>query len=190
MLKGIDVSSYQGNIDWVKVKPYIDFAIIRCGWGNNSRRQDDTRFERNAAMCKELNIPFGVYLYSYATNLDEARSEVLHTLRLIKDKKLEYPVFLDVESKRQMNMRKEDLVEVVKYYCEEMERNGYYVGIYASLNTLRSHLDSRELDAFDKWVAEWNDRFTYKGKAGMWQHTSYEELALSLIHISEPTRRP
>lgn len=177
MLKGIDVSSYQGNIDWVKVKPYIDFAIIRCGWGNNSRRQDDTRFERNAAMCKELNIPFGVYLYSYATNLDEARSEDLHTLRLIKDKKLEYPVFLDVESKRQMNMRKEDLVEVVKYYCEEMERNGYYVGIYASLNTLRSHLDSSELDAFDKWVAEWNDRFTYKGKAGMWQHTSYEELA-------------
>ena len=91
MLKGIDVSSYQGRIDWNKVKPYIDFAIIRCGWGNNSRRQDDVYFERNSRMCHELNIPFGVYLYSYATNLDDARSEVEHTLRLIRDKKLEYP---------------------------------------------------------------------------------------------------
>ena len=177
MLKGIDVSSYQGRIDWNKVKPYIDFAIIRCGWGNNSRRQDDVYFERNSRMCHELNIPFGVYLYSYATNLDDARSEVEHTLRLIRDKKLEYPVFLDVESHRQKALRKEDLIEIVKYYCEEMERNGYYVGIYASLDTFKNNLDSRELDAFDKWVAEWNDRFTYDGKAGMWQHTSYEELS-------------
>lgn len=176
MIKGIDVSSYQGRIDWIKVKPFIDFAIIRCGFGNDVRRQDDTYFERNARMCEEYNIPYGVYLYSYSTNLDDARSEVEHTLRLIRDKKIEYPIFLDVESRRQLSMRKEDLVEVVKYYCEEMERNGYYVGIYASLNTLRNNLDSRELDRFDKWVAEWNDEFTYKGKAGMWQHTSYEEL--------------
>lgn len=176
MKKGIDVSSYQGQIDWTKVKPYIEFAIIRCGYGNNVRSQDDVYYERNAEACKELAIPFGVYLYSYATNLDEARSEVLHTLRLIRDKKLEYPVFLDVEDRRQMALSKERLVEIVKYYCEEMERNGYYVGIYASLDRFKSNLDSKELDPFDKWVAEWNDRFTYNGKAGMWQHTSYEEL--------------
>lgn len=177
MRKGIDVSSYQGKIDWEKVKPYIDFAIIRCGWGNNVRSQDDVYYERNATLCEELNIPYGVYLYSYATNLDDARSEVLHTLRLIRDKKLEYPVFLDVESKRQMALPKEKLIEIVKYYCEEMEKEGYYVGIYASLDRFKSNLDSRELDPFDKWVAEWNDKFTYKGEAGMWQNTSYEELA-------------
>ncbi len=176
MIKGIDVSSYQGRVDWSKVKPYIDFAIIRCGWGNDTTRQDDLYYERNAEECARLNIPFGVYLYSYATTLDDARSEVAHTLRLIKDKKLLYPVYLDVESKRQMNMRKDDLIEIVKYYCEEMEKNGYYVGIYANLNTLRNNLDSTELDPFDKWVAEWNDRFTYNKEAGMWQHTSYEEL--------------
>ena len=177
MKKGIDVSSYQGKIDWEKVKPYIDFAIIRCGYGNDVRSQDDVYYERNATLCKELNIPFGVYLYSYATTLDEARSEVLHTLRLIRDKKLEYPVFLDVESRRQMALPKEKLVEIVKYYCDEMEKEGYYVGIYSSLDRFRSNLDSRELDPFDKWVAEWNDKFTYTGKAGMWQNTSYEELA-------------
>ncbi len=177
MRKGIDVSSYQGRIDWTRVKPYIDFTIIRCGYGSDLRSQDDVYFERNAEMCRRLNIPFGVYLYSYATTLDEARSEVEHTLRLIKNKKLEYPVFLDVESKRQMTLPKQDLVDIVKYYCEEIEKAGYYVGIYASLNRFKSNLDSKELDSFDKWVAEWNDEFTYQGRAGMWQHTSYEELA-------------
>lgn len=176
MKRGIDVSAYQGRIDWTRVKPHIDFAIIRCGWGNDVRSQDDIYFERNAEMCKELNIPFGVYLFSYATTLDEARSEVEHTLRLIRDKKLEYPVFLDVEARRQMALPKEDLIEIVKYYCEEMERAGYYVGIYASLDRFRSNLDSKELDPFDKWVAEWGERLTYNGRAGMWQHTDYEEL--------------
>lgn len=176
MRKGIDVSSYQGRIDWTRVKPYIDFAIIRCGWGNDVESQDDIYYERNSRICEELKIPYGVYLFSYATTLDEARSEVAHTLRLIKDKKLEYPVFLDIEERRQMALPKEKLTEIVKYYCEEMERHGYYVGIYASLDRFKSNLDSKELDSFDKWVAEWNDRFTYTGKAGMWQHTSYEEL--------------
>lgn len=177
MKKGIDVSSYQGRIDWTKVKPFIDFAIIRCGYGSDFRSQDDVYFERNTKLCQELNIPYGTYLYSYATNLDEAKSEVEHTLRLIKDKYLEYPVFLDVESKRQMALPKEDLIEIVKYYCEELEKNGYYVGIYSNLYRFKSNLDSSELDPFDKWVAEWNDEFTYKGRAGMWQNTSYEEIA-------------
>lgn len=176
MTRGIDVSSYQGKIDWERVRPHIDFAIIRCGWGNDSRRQDDVYFERNARICRELGIPFGVYLYSYATSLDDARSEVEHTLRLIKDKKLEYPVFLDVEARRMMALPRAELTEIVKYYCDEMERNGYYVGIYASLDRFNSNLDSRELDAFDKWVAEWNDRLTFRGRAGMWQHTAYEEM--------------
>ena len=177
MRRGIDVSAYQGRIDWTKVKPYIDFAIIRCGYGNNIRSQDDVYYERNASLCEELSIPYGIYLYSYATTLDEARSEVEHTLRLIKDKKLEYPVFLDVESKRQMALPKEDLIEIVKYYCEEIQDAGYYVGIYSSLDRFKSNLDSKELDPYDKWVAEWGDEFTYTKEAGMWQYTSYEELS-------------
>lgn len=176
MKKGIDVSSYQGQIDWMRVKPYIDFAILRCGWGNNLESQDDVYFERNARMCYRLHIPFGVYLYSYATTLDEARSEVLHTLRLIKDKKLEYPIFLDVENKKQMSLPKDRLIEIVRYYCEQIQKEGYYVGIYSSLDRFKSNLDSKELDPFDKWVAEWNEQFTYEGKAGLWQNTSYEEL--------------
>ncbi len=176
MKRGIDVSSYQGKIDWEKVKPYIDFAIIRCGYGNNLKSQDDVYFERNAKECLRLGIPFGVYLYSYATNLEEARSEVEHTLRLVKNYPLEYPVYLDVENKRQAALKREDLTDIVYYYCRELEKNGYYVGIYASENWFRGILSSPRLD-FDKWVAQWGEELTYDNeKVGMWQYTDYEDL--------------
>lgn len=176
MRKGIDVSSYQGNINWELAKEHIDFTIIRCGYGNNIVSQDDIRYQRNADECTRLKIPFGVYLYSYATNLKMAQSEVDHTLRLIKDYKLEYPVFLDVEDRSQLNLPKEELVSIVKYYCEKLESAGYYVGIYASLNTLNGVLDSEELKGYDKWVAEWGKDFNYKGNSGLWQNSNNETI--------------
>lgn len=171
MRKGVDVSSYQGDIDWNTTKNYIDFAIIRCGYGNNLISQDDTKFKNNADYCTNLKIPFGVYLYSYATNTSMAQSEVDHTLRLIKDYKLDYPIFLDVEDRSQLNLPKEQLVEIVKYYCEKIEEAGYYVGIYASLSTLNGILNSPLLNPYDKWVAEWAKDFSYKGNSGLWQNT-------------------
>lgn len=171
MRNGIDVSSYQQEINWEEAKRYIDFAIIRCGFGNNIVSQDDPYFKRNAEECTRLNIPFGTYLYSYATNLNMAQSEVDHTLRLIKNEKLEYPVFLDVEDRSQLILPKETLVDIVKYYCEKIEEAGYYVGIYASLSTFNGILNSEKLDPYDKWVAEWGKDFNYKGNSGMWQYT-------------------
>lgn len=171
MRKGIDVSSYQGKIDWDEVKDYIDFAIIRCGFGNDLVSQDDSEYRRNAEECARLKIPFGTYLFSYATDLRMIESEVKHTLRLVKDKKLEYPIFLDVEERTQLNLPKEKLTEIVSYYCKRMEDEGYYVGIYASLDVLNTKLDSSELAKYDKWVAEWNKDFTYKHPSGLWQYT-------------------
>lgn len=171
MRKGIDVSSYQGKIDWNEVKDYIDFAIIRCGFGNDLVSQDDSEYRRNAEECARLKIPFGTYLFSYATDLRMIESEVKHTLRLIKDKKLEYPIFLDVEERTQLNLPKEKLTEIVSYYCKRMEEEGYYVGIYASLDVLNTKLDSSELAKYDKWVAEWNKNFTYRHPSGLWQYT-------------------
>ncbi len=176
MKEGIDVSSYQGSIDWQTVKPNIDFVILRCGFGNDIKNQDDTFFEQNRFECERLQIPYGVYLYSYATNLEMAQSEVEHTLRLIKDAKLEYPVFLDVEDKVQLSLPKEKLIEIVKYYCEKMTENGYYVGIYASANTFHNQLDSSQLDNYDSWVAEWNDTLSYTKPCGMWQYTNKQIL--------------
>ncbi len=174
MTKGIDVSSYQGKINWDKVKKYIDFAIIRCGWGNNLISQDDKEFDRNSSECERLSIPYGVYLFSYATNLEMAKSEAEHTLRLVKDKQLEYPIFLDVEERGQLLLPKEELVEIVKYYCEIIENAGYYVGIYASLSTLNNILNDEQLNKYDKWVAEWGPDFSYHNSSGMWQYTDHD----------------
>lgn len=171
MRYGIDVSKYQGDIDWEETKKVIDFAIIRCGYGSNIVSQDDPLFKRNADYCTKLKIPFGTYLYSYALNVSNAKSEAEHTLRLIKNYKLEYPIFLDVEERSQLSLPKEDLIEIVKTYCDIIEKAGYYVGIYASLSTFTGILNSSELDKYDKWVAEWNKDLTYQGKCGMWQYT-------------------
>lgn len=179
MAKGIDVSSYQGNIDWDEVKKTIDFAIIRCGYGNDRFTQDDNKYERNATECERLGIPYGVYLYSYATNLEEAESEVAHTLRLIKNHKLEYPVFLDVESEVQKKLDNDTLVNVVEHYCKKMEEAGYYVGIYANLDWFVNRLDSKKLESFDHWLAQWSSEPTYVKPFGMWQYTS--KLTLSGI---------
>ena len=84
--KGIDVSHHQGAIDWGKVKAAgIDFAIIRCGYGDDMESQDDRCWEANIKGCEENGIPYGIYIYSYATTPEMVDSEVRHTLRLIKE---------------------------------------------------------------------------------------------------------
>lgn len=171
MRLGIDISKYQGDIDWSKTKKVVDFVIMRCGYGSNIVSQDDVKYKENAKNCTRNNIPFGVYLYSYATTLTTIQSEVDHTLRLIKNYKLEYPVYIDIEEPSQLALPKEELVSIVKYYCEKIEEAGYYVGIYASLSVLNGKLNSEELAKYDKWVAEWSKDYTYQGTAGMWQYT-------------------
>lgn len=94
---GIDVSYAQGKINWEEVKKHIDFAVIRCGYGDNIKAQDDSFWKYNADECTRLGIPFGVYIYSYAANDEQSRSEAEHVLRLIRGYKLSYPVYLDLE---------------------------------------------------------------------------------------------
>ena len=96
MLKGIDVSTYQGKVNWEKAKQSIDFAILRCGFGSDYATQDDNQFARSVDECKRLNIPYAVYLYSYATTEAMIESEVVHALRLIGDNK-PFCVFIDME---------------------------------------------------------------------------------------------
>lgn len=177
MIKGIDVSSYQGNIDWNLAKNSISFALIRCGFGGNVASQDDNKYERNTSECERLHIPYGIYLYSYATTIAEAQSEVDHTLRLIKGKKIEYPIFLDVESEVQKKLDLDTLNNVVDYYCKKIEEAGYYVGIYANLDWFVNRLNSPKLDAYDHWLAEWNPKPTYNKPFGIWQYSSKTTIA-------------
>lgn len=102
-MKGVDVSYHNGTINWDKVKASdVDYAIIRCGYGQDFKSQDDKKWAENVRACVNKGIPFGVYLYSYATNTTKAASEAQHALRLLREQglagtSLKFPVYYDME---------------------------------------------------------------------------------------------
>lgn len=163
----IDVSEHNGVIDWEKVMPHIDGAILRCGYGSDYEHQDDEQFKRNADECTRLGIPFGVYLYSYAKTIDRIKSEAAHALRLIKPYKLSYPVYLDLEEPG----LEEGAVIRARVFGDIIEKAGYWCGIYANLNWWENYLPG--LDRFTKWVAQYYKECEYTGShLDIWQYTS------------------
>jgi GH25 family lysozyme M1 (1,4-beta-N-acetylmuramidase) len=168
---GIDVSQYQGNIDWEKVKNHIDFVIIRCGYGQDLVNQDDKMFKRNADECTRLNIPFGVYLYSYAQNEQDAIKEAEHCIRLIKDYKLDYPIYYDLEDPKIGRLNNEQIVKNIIAFCNKLEENNYFPGIYANLYWWKTKLNSNELDKYTKWIAYYSDELENNGVYDMWQYS-------------------
>ena len=169
-LVGIDVSHHQGVINWAEVKNSgIDFAIIRVGYGQNFTSQDDRYFERNISECERLGIPYGVYLYSYAVNVENASSEAEHVLRLIKGHNPTYGIWYDLEEDNE-NV---NYINIATTFCEKIKANGYnQVGIYANLEWWNKKLNDSSLDKYDKWVAQWRNSCTYNKPYKMWQYTS------------------
>lgn len=164
----IDVSEHQGKIDWEKVMPHIDGAILRCGYGGDYEDQDDEQFKRNADECTRLGIPFGVYIYSYAKSIQAAQFEADHALRLIKGYKLSYPVYLDLEQSGTEN----GAVERAIAFGDIIEKAGYWCGVYANLYWWETIL-KKGLERFTKWVAQYNRVCEYTGSnLDIWQYTS------------------
>ena len=164
----IDVSEHQGVIDWERVMPQIDGAILRCGYGSDYPDQDDDQFRRNADECTRLGIPFGVYLYSYAKSIQSAQYEADHVLRLVKDYKLSYPVYLDLEE----SGTADGAVERAIVFGDIIEKAGYWCGIYANLYWWEMILKNG-LERFTKWVAQYNSKCEYTGSnLDIWQYTS------------------
>ena len=164
----IDVSEHNGVIDWEKAMYHIDGAILRCGYGTDCVDQDDEQFRRNADECTRLGIPFGVYLYSYAKTVKAAQYEADHVLRLIKDYKLSYPVYLDLEE----GNTEDGAVERAIAFGDIIEKAGYWCGIYANLYWWEVIL-KKGLERFTKWVAQYNVACEYDGaNLDIWQFTS------------------
>ncbi len=171
-LKGIDVSHHNGTIDWGKVKAAgVQFAILRCGFGRKSPTQIDTQFERNYRECKRVGIPVGVYHYSYAATVEDAKLEADFMLELISGKQFEYPVVFDIEDKTQAHLGKNLLTEITAAFCDKVEKAGYYTAIYSNPDWLINRLDREKLSRFDLWLAEWRTAKTYTGTHGIWQYT-------------------
>lgn len=156
--RGIDISSHQGNINLEALKNQIDFVIIRVGYG--TKGTIDSKFKRNADLCKELGIPMGFYWYSYALNESGAEAEANVFLNAIAPYTPEYGCWFDMEDadgyKNKNGMPSDMTLQKICYkFCEIVEAAGYYTGIYASLSWFNNQLAGEKLARFDKWVAMW-----------------------------------
>lgn len=172
MTRGIDVSYANGRIDWEKMKTNIDFVILRCGYGSNFANQDDARWYENVRECENNSIPYGVYLYSYATTPEKAKSEAKHALRLLQGHKPEYPVFLDLEESRISSLGKDRILEIAKVFCDAITSAGYLYGTYANKHWFANYLTDKWYDNYPKWIAQYNSECTYKGTYDIWQYSS------------------
>lgn len=156
--KGIDVSYHNGTIDWKKVKQSeVEYAIIRCGYGIDDKSQDDKKWEDNVKGCTDNNIPYGVYLYSYADTVEKASSEADHAIRLLQGKKFKYPVYYDLEEDAiRKKLSKTEIANIAKTFCNKLSAKGYTVGIYANKDWFTNYLTDSCFNNWTKWVAQYN----------------------------------
>lgn len=170
-MKGIDVSVHNGDIDWGKVKADgIDFAILRAGYGKLAK-QKDAKFEDNYKGASAAGIPVGAYWYSYATTPDEAKLEAEVCVSILKGKQYEFPIFFDQEEKTTLDTGKANCSEMIRAFCDVLEANGYWVGLYTSRSCLTTHIEDDIKKRYALWAAEWSDKLRYDGPVGIWQHS-------------------
>lgn len=168
MTKGIDVSVYQSNIDYANTG--VDFAIIRAGYGRLSS-QKDKLFEQHYKGFKNAKIPVGAYWYSYAMSEDEAKLEAKACIEVLKGKQYEYPIYYDVEEQKQYNLGKAKVTAIIKAFCTELEKAGYWVGIYTNTNWYNNVIDSSIKGRYALWIAHWNAaKPGITDSYGLWQY--------------------
>lgn len=149
---GIDVSAWQGVIEWNRVKrsAHGDFAMLRTAYGTEL----DSRFEQNYDEATRAGIPVGAYLYSLAMNESEAVAEADRLIELLKDKKLPYPVALDIEERSQAELGKEHVSAIIDAFCRRMEEEDFYVMVYSYEDFLATLLTDSIIKKYDIWAAD------------------------------------
>ena len=166
---GIDVSKWQGDFDFVKARAEgFEFAVIRAGCGAVT----DPMFEKNYARAKAAGMNAGAYWYTYAQSAAQAEREADCCFEVIKGKKLELPVYIDIEDKSVLNCGRDTATKVVKAFCNQLASKGYFVGVYSSLSMFKNRLNDSELQGLAHWVACWARECNYPNTHcfGMWQY--------------------
>jgi GH25 family lysozyme M1 (1,4-beta-N-acetylmuramidase) len=174
--KGIDVSKWQQNIDWQKVKADgVEFAMLRAGYGKNNI---DEFFVRNIKECNRLGIPCGAYWFSYAYTAEMAKQEAKYCLTAIKPYRVEYPVCYDFEydsvnfaKKKGVKITKGLATTLVEAFCAEVEKARYYAMYYTNQDYATNMLDVKALEQLDLWYA-WYNATCNRSNAGLWQYSS------------------
>ncbi len=176
---GIDVSKWNGEIDWDKVKKAgVDFAIIRAGYRGSKTGVivEDPYFRINMHAAAASDVMTGVYFFTQATNEVEAVEEASAVLQLINDYHLDYPIYIDTEGAggngRADKLDVETRTAVCDAFCRTIENAGYRAGVYASRNWYHNNLKTRQLEKYNIWLAEYRSVPLYQGYYKMWQYTS------------------
>lgn len=174
-LKGIDVSRWQGKIDWTKVKKDgVEFAMIRGGYGEN---QVDSRFHENARGANAAGIPMGIYWFSYALNPEMARKEAGYAVELARQYQVSWPIAYDFEYDSVAYAEKNGVIitrslatRMAKAFCEEVKKLGYIPMFYANLEYLEQYFDRSQLP-YDLWYAQYGSTAAVIEKT-IWQYSS------------------
>ena len=178
IFQGVDVSVYQGNIDWEAAKADgVEFAIIRAGYGKYVS-QKDKYFDQNMQNAKAAGLPCGAYWFSYALTPEDAIKEADAFYEVIKDYQFEYPVSFDMETENQTNLSKETVTAIIEAFCGRMESYGYYTTLYSYASFLNYKVGESVFEKYDIWVAHYNtSQPAFNRKYGLWQYSSTGRIA-------------
>ena len=174
---GIDVSRFNGSIDWTKVRDSgVSYVIIRCGYRGYTSGGliEDSKFRENIKGATAAGLKVGVYFVTQAVNEVEAIEEASMTLNMISGYKISYPVFLDVESSggRGDTIDSGTRTAVINAYCKSIANSGYSSGVYANKTWLTQKFNPGSLGSAKIWLAQYAAAPTYGGRYNMWQYTS------------------
>ncbi|MBO4310113.1 MAG: Ig-like domain-containing protein, partial [Lachnospiraceae bacterium] len=180
-VNGIDVSAYQGNINWTSVKNSgISFVIIRCAFRGYTQGGLilDSKYKEYIKGASDAGLKVGIYIFSQAVNDKEAVEEASLCVNLAQGYRISYPIFIDSEySNRNHNGRADGLskaqrTSVCKAFCETIKSAGYTPGVYASKSWFKDKLDANQLNGYRIWLAHYCGKTDYTGKYDLWQHSS------------------
>ena len=179
---GVDVSAYQADIDWWAVAADgIDYAMIRIAWRGNTDGylHEDICFEQNWAGTQEVGIPCGVYFFSQAVTVEEAREEAVFALDLLAGRELTYPVVFDYEANdghRLAGIDRETATACARTFCDIISEGGYEPMIYGNRYDLQ-YLDISQLSDIPIWFAEYSQAPSFEEPFAMWQYTNSGSVA-------------
>ena len=172
-IKGIDVSHWNGCIDFDKVKASgVEFVIIKAG-GSDKGFYTDSKFKENYEKAKAAGLYVGAYYFAGKKfrGVEAGFADAQRFIDILKGLKFEYPVFIDIEA--QENRYKEEITDAAVAFCQEMEKAGYFVGIYASdISGFKDKLHHDRIKDYAHWVARYGNEPKVCKEYGIWQYSS------------------
>ncbi len=179
-LAGVDVSTYNGDIDWAAVKADgISFAMIRLGfrgYGESGKLVLDDKFLQNIQGATQAGLDVGVYFFSQAVTVEEAEEEAEFVLSALEDYSITYPVVFDLETIEYDTARTDDLTvetatQVTQAFCQRIAQAGYQPMIYGNVAWMMDCIDLTQLTGYDLWLAQYQSTPTFPYQFHMWQYS-------------------